>query len=189
MHRSCFHKLSACYTHCTNLANKTSTISNSKVIQTSWRHSVPICCIWLAVLKRMNQLWVLKRIFITDWIWIIFSYLKELKKTIRSKTPKEDTLIEIIAASNIIQLATDFLQHPPNFRSEVQLSWITEKSNINTRKIKAIASKACNRTITTTSFLNRLKDCCFQNWTGYIQRYEWILDLKNSYWLYSMILF
>lgn len=72
----------------------------------------------------------------------IFRYIKKLQEAVKGKAPKkgddETTVneyqIKIIAlktTSNISTLIRDLFHNPPIFRSVVQLSWITKKSNVS----------------------------------------------------------
>lgn len=75
-------------------------------------------------------------------LFYLFSYIKKLQEAVKGKPPKKEEdeaaaneyQIKIIAlktTSNISTLIRDLFHNPPIFRSVVQLSWITKKSNVS----------------------------------------------------------
>lgn len=81
-----------------------------------------------------------------------YSYIKKLQEAVKGKAPKKgddeatvnEYQIKIIAlktTSNISTLIRDLFHNPPIFRSVVQLSWITKKSNVSiTNKLNNISN-------------------------------------------------
>lgn len=70
------------------------------------------------------------------------SYIKKLQEAVKGKAPKKGDdeaifneyqikLIALKTTSNISTLIRDLFHSPPIFRSVIQLSWITKKSNVS----------------------------------------------------------
>lgn len=71
-----------------------------------------------------------------------YRYIKKLQEAVKGKAPKKGDdeatvneyqikLIALKTTSNISTLIRDLFHNPPIFRSVIQLSWITKKSNVS----------------------------------------------------------